>query len=493
MHDPGKNQWRPADRRFGVEDLDALIARELELLKKASSEARPARREPGSFLPYQAPWFAGAVWGALLCAAYPILILTPIFLIAIASPKSHRAPIAEIGADCALIGFTMLALQFVIAARLRWLEAPFGLDVVLRFHRAMASVAMGLLCLHPLLVAAGESWGLLTRWRAHWPIWAGRLALLLLFVHVAVAIFRRVMRLRYERWRQIHTVVAFLLLGFAFLHSLALGKDLQSHAARIVWTLLPLIACSAWLYGRLVRPWLLRRNSYRVVAVTSEAPRVWTLTLDPPLNRPLHYAPGQFLFLRPQCSSVVAEEHPFSIASSPSPGGRISLTIKQSGDFTSTIGRIKPGERVAIHGPFGRFSHVFHRNGDTLVFVAAGVGITPLMSMLRYLRDRGDPRRVLLVYANRRAEDIVFRNELEEMESRGFPTLKTIHILSRPPGDWVGSTGRLDTASLTLLCGGFSGKAFFICCPPTMIRGLIRGLRNAGVGPERIHADYFEF
>jgi ferredoxin-NADP reductase len=126
-----------------------------------------------------------------------------------------------------------------------------------------------------------------------------------------------------------------------------------------------------------------------------------------------------------------------------------------------------------------------------LVFVAAGIGITPLMSMLRYMRDRREPRRVLLVYANRRAQDVVFRNELQQIESGGFPALKTIHILSQPPDDWVGRTGRLDTASLGSLCGGFAGKAFFICCPPIMASGLIRGLQKAGVGPERIHADYF--
>jgi ferredoxin-NADP reductase len=167
------------------------------------------------------------------------------------------------------------------------------------------------------------------------------------------------------------------------------------------------------------------------------------------------------------------------------------LTIKESGDFTSTIGRIKPGDWVAVHGPFGRFSHVFHPEADDLVFVAAGIGITPFMSMLRYMRDRQDPRRVLLVYANRGVADMVFRSELEQIESGGFPALTTIHILSRPPGDWAGRTGRLDTECLSSLCGGFSGKAFFICCPPIMASALIRGLRNARVGPERIHADYF--
>jgi predicted ferric reductase len=466
---------------------DALVAQKLE------GGSSHGQGEQECFRPYQAPWFAGLWWGALLCAIYPVLILTPLLLFAVMSPVSNRTFAAEIGANCAAVAFAILSLQFVISARLRRLEAPFGMDVLLRFHRSMALVAVGLLCIHPLLVAWAESWALLTRWRAHWPICAGRLALLFLLSHVAMAIFRRVMRLRHESWRQIHTAFAFLLLGVAFLHGLALGNDFQNKGARLMWALFPLSACTAWSYGRLTRRWLLARNSFRVISVISETSQVWTLTLEPPTKRHLHYAPGQFLFLRPRCRSVLAEEHPFSIASSPSPGGMICLTIKQSGDFTSTVGRIQPGELVAVHGPFGRFSHVFHRSDDTLVFVAAGVGITPIMSMLRYMRDQGDPRRVLLAYANRHVDDIVFRNELEEIESAGFPALKTIHILSRPPDNWVGRTGRLDTAFLKVVCGSFSGKAFYICCPPRMAQSLIRGLRSAGVGSERIHADYFEF
>src|SRR5262249_32082465 len=152
--------------------------------------------------------------------------------------------------DCAVVAFSILALQFVISARLRWIEAPFGLDVVLQFHRTMALVAMGLLCIHVLLIASGESWGLLTRWRVRWPIWAGRSALLVLFAHVALAIFRRAMRLRYETWRRIHNLGAFLSLGLPFIHSLALGHDFESKTAKLVWTLLPLVASSAWFYSR---------------------------------------------------------------------------------------------------------------------------------------------------------------------------------------------------------------------------------------------------
>jgi ferredoxin-NADP reductase len=254
---------------------------------------------------------------------------------------------------------------------------------------------------------------------------------------------------------------------------------------------LPLLAWSAWFYGRVARPRFLRRHAFRVVSIASEAPRVWTLLLEAPEDRVLKYAPGQLLFFCPKGSSVSAEEHPFSIASSPSPSGRISVTVKECGDFTSTIGRLQRRDPVTVHGPFGRFSHVFYPRGDELVFVAAGIGITPLMSILRAMRDRAERRRVLLIYAKHGEADIVFRKELELIESQGLPALKTIHILSRPPANWVGPTGRLDIAFLRSLYGGFADKVFFICCPPLMASGLFRGVRKAGVAPQCIHADYF--
>jgi predicted ferric reductase len=474
-----------------MEHMETPGTTEPDLSKRRSAEARPAGGHSQSPAPYRAPWFAGVVWGTLLCASYPLLILTPLAAFVLLSPHSHRTLAAEMGLECALVAFTILALQFVLSARLRWIEAPFGLDVVLRFHRTMAFVAIGLLCMHPLLVASVEGWALLTRWQARWPLWAGRLALLLLFAHAAAATFCQMLRLRYETWRRIHNAVAFLLLGLAFLHSLALGDDFESTAARIIWVALLLVAWSAWFYSRIARPRLLRGTSYRVVSVTPEAPRVWTVTLEPPAGRALRYAPGQFVFLRPHGGAVADEEHPFSIASSPSPGGMISLTIKESGDFTATIGGIKPGDQATLHGPFGRFSHVFHPKADDVVFVAAGVGITPLMSMLRYMCNQREARRILLVYANRAAADIVFQSELQSIQSGCWPVLKTIHVLSQPPADWDGPTGRLDSEFLRSLCGGFSGKTFFICCPPKMASGVIEGLKGAGVAPERIHVDYF--
>ncbi len=146
--------------------------------------------------------------------------------------------------NCAVVALSILSLQFLLMARFRWIEAPFGLDVILIFHKGMAAVAVCLLCAHPLLLAPVEGWGLLTRWGVHWRIWAGRIAVLLLLAHIAVALGRRVLQLRYERWLLIHNVVAFAIFGLALVHSLAVGDDLALLGVKIVWISLPLIAWS---------------------------------------------------------------------------------------------------------------------------------------------------------------------------------------------------------------------------------------------------------
>jgi ferredoxin-NADP reductase len=227
------------------------------------------------------------------------------------------------------------------------------------------------------------------------------------------------------------------------------------------------------------------------MAVKSEAPHVWTLTLKAHEKRRFQFAPGQFQFLRVHSARVPAEEHPFSIASSPTQSGQITLTIKESGDFTAGIGRVCPGDRATVHGPFGRFSHTLHPGEEGLVFVAAGVGITPFMSMLRYMRDCRESRSVLLVYASRSPADVIFGDELKAIEASDFPRLKVIHVLSTAPPSWVGETGRLDADRLARLCGGVDGQAFYLCCPPPMTAPLIGGLRRMGVSPRRIHTDQF--
>jgi predicted ferric reductase len=434
--------------------------------------------------------FGGRVWGAFLAAVYPVLALTPLAILAALTPMSDRPRMAEAGVDCAIVGLTILALQFVVGGRLHWVEAPFGLDLLLVFHRWMALVAAALLCVHPLLVGWAEGWSLITRLHVPWYIWAGRMALATLLAHVAISLCRRALHLSYERWRRVHNIFALGILGWGSTHALAMGRE--TPGATVLLSALSAVGIGAWLHSRVIRPWFLRRHPFRVVALGEEAPRVWTIVLEPRAGRPLRFAPGQFVFLRMHGAPVPAEEHPFSIASSPNRSGQISLTIKESGDFTAQVRRIRPGNRATVHGPFGRFSHVLHPDGKERVFVAGGVGITPLMSMLRHMRDCGGSGPVLLICANRRPADMLFAAELRAMVGTdAFPWLRVVHVLSDAPPGWSGEAGRLDADRLARLCGGVAGKTFYLCCPPPMTSALVGGLRRMGVSPRWIHAEWF--
>ncbi|NIR51728.1 hypothetical protein GWO43_24440 [candidate division KSB1 bacterium] len=205
------------------------------------------------------------------------------------------------------------------------------------------------------------------------------------------------------------------------------------------------------------------------------------------------YLPGQFHFIKLyRGKNLPVEEHPFTISSSPTQQGILASTIKTSGDFTTTIQYTMPGDLARVQGPFGRFCYLLHPQKRDMVFIAGGVGITPLMSMLRYMQDAGEDRRVLLFYVNKTRRDIIFHDELHEIEKAGSLNLEVIYVLSRPDTDWGGEIGYLNGKKIQRYCGnGLADKEFYLCGPQQMMRQLIPDLRNLGVPESQIHFEKF--
>jgi len=166
-------------------------------------------------------------------------------------------------------------------------------------------------------------------------------------------------------------------------------------------------------------------------------------------------------------------------------------TIKGSGDFTRSVGSLKPGDQVGIQGAFGRFSHLLEPGQRSLVFIAGGIGITPFMSMLRYMHDTKDDREVLLFYANRSEEDIAFRKELDGIAASASPHLRVVHVLDAPAAEWRGEKGRIDRPLLEKYAKDFNLKLFYLCGPPPMMNGLASMLIDAGVPPRKIRTERF--
>lgn len=435
------------------------------------------------------PW-----WALLLVLTYTALVVLPLIVAAVSRPLTDHGFVYELGRSFALVGLALLALQFVVSARLSWVERPYGLDALYGYHKAMAVLAVVLIALHPiLLVLGGAGWGLLTSLEVSWRIWLGKLALLLLLIQVVGSILRPRLRVGFEQWRLLHNQ-ATVIFGVAAIHAWYTGGDFAEGAMQALWWVMLGIAAMACGYHKIIRPMVLRRGAYRVAEVARETQNVWTLHLEPAAGRSrFAYRPGQFQFLtlRRRERGLPVEEHPFTISSSPTQE-RLSSTIKESGDFTATIGRTRPGDLVSVQGPFGRFSYALHPDEADLVFIAGGIGITPFISMLRHMRDTRADLDILLIYGNRTEDDIVFRSELDGMTASGHPRLRVVHVLSQADEAWQGERGYVDRGVLERLVGQrVSGRAYYACGPPPMMTQVIGALRSLGVPPERIAFERF--
>jgi len=223
-----------------------------------------------------------------------------------------------------------------------------------------------------------------------------------------------------------------------------------------------------------------------VKSVTQVSRNTYNVLLQPKAKK-IDYAPGQFAFLKLYRESLPTEEHPFTISSSPTNGKNISFTIKNSGDYTSTVKYTVPGDRARIDGPYGHFSFLRYAPCD-LLFIAGGVGITPILSMIRYLRDTNDERSWTLIWGNRTEDDIIFRKEIEQITS---PDRRVIHVLSEQE-DWQGERGIIDKPMLDRLLNDNDRNArVFLCGPPPMMTAVRESLRELGIKGGRIHTERF--
>ena len=434
--------------------------------------------------------------GPIRIIAYILIVTLPVWLATWLGEEAEGI-LTDIGRNLALMGVMILALQFLLAARVKWVERAFGFDILIRFHKLIALIAAGFLVLHPVLLAlGGHGWHLLIGLDQPWFIWVGKAGLILVIGTVLVGLYQGKLGLKFETWRLGHDILTPVILLLIFFHSWYTGDDLELLPMQFLWIILLVASLSLFIHHRLLRPKRLRQQPYRVQEVRRETEDVWTVTLAPPQGQSIgDYLPGQFHFLTFfRDPALPVEEHHWTISSSPTQKESITSTIKAVGDFTSSMDKTRKGDTAAVHGPFGRFSYLLHPGERDLVFLAGGIGITPLMSMLRHMRDTRDTRKVTLLYANRHEDQIIFRQELETITAGDHPDLTLTHVLSRPSDAWEGETGHLDGNMIEKYCGrDLSGKSFYICGPSKLAQGLISALRGMGVPDSAIRREIFSF
>jgi predicted ferric reductase len=421
---------------------------------------------------------------------YLALAALPLAVLLIRPVPPARGFWIEFAVGLGFVALAMLGLQFALTARFRRIAAPYGLDTLLHFHRQAGLVAFVLALAHPLILFAAEPAFLAFLDPRAGFVRAGALWALLgcLVLVTGLTLWRQPIGVSYDWWRATHGILAFLVVFIGLVHVLRVGYYIAVPWKQGVWVAMTGGAMLLLIDARLIKPLRLRRSPYRVAEVRPERGRSWTLVLEPVGHGGMHFEAGQFAWLTLGRSPFALEQHPFSFASSAQRPTRLELTVKELGDFTSGIGRVAPGTTAFLEGPYGAFTLDPHAGGA--VFIVGGVGITPVMSILRTMRDSGDARPAILIYGSPDWEGVICREELAELKEE--LRLQVVHVLEHAPADWAGERGRIDGALLRRhLPRESPAVEYFVCGPEPMMDRVEPFLLAHGVPLRRLNSERF--
>ncbi|MGV3531389.1 MAG: FAD-binding oxidoreductase [Chthoniobacteraceae bacterium] len=237
------------------------------------------------------------------------------------------------------------------------------------------------------------------------------------------------------------------------------------------------------------------RGHLRVASIVTEAPGVKTFRLVAASGEhylPFTFVPGQFLNVAFGIGGARMNRS-YSISSSPTQREYVELTIKREprGAVSRHIDDLlKVGDVIEAGGPVGKFTFD-GTEADSIVLISAGVGITPMVSISRYLTDRGWPGDIYFIHTCRTLTDYILEKEIAALEARNAKLHVTV-TLSKPEGtEWEGPRGRITKELLTKTVPELAKRRVHICGPAAMMDATKALLLELGVPPEQMKMELF--
>src|SRR4051794_2991217 len=377
-----------------------------------------------------------------------------------------------------------MVIVVALVARCGPLERAVGQDRLVRWHRQLGPWPLYLLTAHVALITVGYAQaaqdGVLHQFGQLLWTYPGVLAAAVAFALLIAAgvtsyrLARR--RMAHETWWAVHlyTYLAFFL---AFSHQVDTGASFVGHPwARAWWTALWIGALVLVLGYRVFLPvGRSLRHRLTVEAVTPEGPGTYSVTLRGRNVHRLPVAGGQFFQWRFLRRGLWWQAHPYSLSAKPA-RGRLRITVKDLGDHSAALARLRPGTRVAVEGPYGVFTPDT-RGGERVLLIGAGVGITPVRALLEELPKRSD---VIVILRASRPEDLVLRDEIAALVAQRHGRLHEL----------VGPRERVPV-DLIRLAPDLTQRDLYVCGPDAFSAAIVTAARDAGVAPDRIHHESF--
>jgi predicted ferric reductase len=405
------------------------------------------------------------------------------------SSGASGSRLVALGRLIGLLAGSAVLLQLALVSRLPWIEPSLGCDRLYRLHRSLGFVVAPLLLGHPVLLVFGYA-------RRHhvsvgrqfadiatgWPyVRFAIVAIVIIVLAVASSLPPIRRRLEYDAWHASHLAM-YLAVGLASLHQASGAEMVRQPWWGWYWVALHLAVIGALVVFRTGRPlFKFARHRFRIDRIVSESDDVTSVYLTGRRLQRFSFSAGQYANVAFLMKGLWAP-HPFSFSAAPN-GRFLRISIKAVGDFTRRIRHLTPGAFVLLEGPLGAFT-VGTPGARKYLMVAGGIGITPIRALIELLAA-GD-RDVVLLYAARTVNDLVFATEVRALTPRCH------FILSQAAkADDGYERGRIDGAMLERLVPDVREREAFVCGPPPMMEGVIAALRALRVSRSRIHYERF--
>jgi len=387
-----------------------------------------------------------------------------------------------------------IATQFLLMGRISFVEQEFGHDKLNRLHRYIGySIGLFLLS-HPTLLILGYSqsegktfFGQITEFLLNYEdVFKAAIGLIILIAIISISLpfFRK--QLKYEHWYGVHLFV-YLVFILIIQHQTNFGDFEGRRAWVLYWQILNYGIVGLLVLHRFIRPlYRFYYHGFVLDKIIPETPDATSLYISGHNLEGFKFKPGQFANLT-FLNKKMFFTHPFSF-SLPQNGKSIRFSVKASGDFTNKIRQLPIGTKVIIEGPLGRFTQDPAPQADKFLFLAGGIGITPIRSLIESLA--GQNKDIVLLYSNKRPEDILFKTELENLKHR-YHFIMTQVV--EKPGQEQYETGRIDREKILRLVPDFKLREIYICGPIEMIDALKNLLLNLGANKDKIHFEKFSY
>ena len=397
--------------------------------------------------------------------------------------------ITSISRICALIGAYLSLVGLVLVARIPYVEKSVGHDRLVIWHRKLGPYSMYLISFHVLLVILGyagndrvrlgvELWRMIRRYPWMLPAFVG----FIFFIVAGITSYKRVRKnMTYETWWSVH-LYTYLAISLAFMHQVLTGPMFIGHPLnKLYWELLYIYAAVLLLLWRFVIPVIKSlRHQIKVEQIVQEAPGIYSVIMRGRALDRLGAQGGQFFGWRFLTRGQWWISHPYSLSAAPT-DHYMRVTIKELGDHSSLIKRIKKGTRVFFEGPYGTFTASRSSRGHALL-IGGGVGITPIRAILE---EFDVTKEIDVIFRASRHEDLVFQKELDEIaRARGA----RVHYL-------VGSrlVHPMTARYIEKYVPAFRDSDIYVCGPTALVDAVRDAAKSVGIPKDRFHDEAFEF